>query len=125
MIGEVLFSVALEAILREVISLANEEIRLVWGFKEELRKLRNTLTVILAVLEDAEKQQEKYVPVRIWLARVKDVAYDAEDVLDEFAYEKLRGKMEIGNRMKNKVRNFFSPSNPLAFQFKMVHLNIA
>jgi hypothetical protein len=27
--------------------------------------------------------------VKLWLERLQDVAYDAEDVLDEFAYEIL------------------------------------
>lgn len=41
--------------------------------------------------------------------------------LDEFGYELLRYKVEIQNRMENKVRNFFSATNPVVFRFKTAH----
>ena len=53
--------------------------------------------------------------------RLKDVAYDADDVLDELAYELLWRKVEIRNQMKRKVCFFFSFSNPIAFRFKMAN----
>nr|POF20998.1 putative disease resistance protein rga4 [Quercus suber] len=56
-----------------------------------------------------------------WLQRLKDVAYDADDVLDELAYENLRRKVEIRNQMKRKVCFFFSLSNPVAFRIKMAN----
>ena len=53
--------------------------------------------MIQDVLADAERRQESDQSVRRWLQRLKDVAYDADDVLDEFAYEILRRKVEIRN----------------------------
>ncbi|KAI8560881.1 hypothetical protein RHMOL_Rhmol04G0290500 [Rhododendron molle] len=41
--------------------------------------------------------------------------------MGELAYEALRRKLEVGNRMRYKVRNFFSPSNLLAFRIKMAN----
>ncbi|XP_042506774.1 putative disease resistance protein RGA3 [Macadamia integrifolia] len=99
-------------ILNSLILIATEEIGLAWGVKGELKKFQTTLITIQGVLEDAENQQVENKAVKSWLRRLKSVAYDADDVLDEFKYEALRLKME-------KVRNFFSSSNPFAFRLKM------
>ncbi|KAM3750055.1 hypothetical protein ACB098_04G008600 [Castanea mollissima] len=38
---------------------------------------------------DAQKRQSSDESVRIWLMELRDVAYDADNVLDEFSYESL------------------------------------
>ncbi|KAM5575190.1 hypothetical protein ABKV19_014236 [Rosa sericea] len=45
--------------------------------------MRETLPVIQAVIQDAEEQQRKNNKVRTWLAKLKDVAVDADDLIDE------------------------------------------
>ncbi|XP_050243098.1 putative disease resistance protein RGA4 isoform X1 [Quercus robur] len=119
--AETILSVVAEEIIGKLISVATEQISLAWGFKEELTKLRGLLTTIQAVLADAERRQGSEEVVRLWLWRLKDVAYDADYVLDEFAYEILRRKVEIRNQMKRKVCYFFSFSNPIAFRLKMAN----
>ncbi|KAJ9184771.1 hypothetical protein P3X46_004462 [Hevea brasiliensis] len=52
---------------------------------------------------------------------LKDVLYDAEDVVDEFECEALRRKVVESGNTTRKVRRFFSTSNPLAFRFTMGH----
>ena len=42
------------------------------------------------MLADAERRQEGEEFVRLWLQRLKDVAFDANGVLDDLAYEILR-----------------------------------
>ena len=96
--AEIILSVVAEEILGKLISVATEQINLAWGFKEELTKLLDSLTTIQAVLADAERRQGSEELVKLWLRRLKDVAYDADDVLDEFAYEILRRKVEIRNQ---------------------------
>ena len=82
-------SVVAGEILKKVISLAGEQIGLAWGFKDELTRLCDSLTTIQAVLVDAERRQEGEEFVRLWLQRLKDVAFDANGVLDDLAYEIL------------------------------------
>ncbi|KAL4598768.1 hypothetical protein ACB092_11G081000 [Castanea dentata] len=119
--AEKILSVVAEEIVGKLISLATEQISLAWGFKEDLKRLRESLTMIQAVLADAERRQAREEQVRLWLRRLKDVSYDADDVLDDLAYEILRRKVEIRNQMKRKVCFFFSFSNPIAFRFKMAN----
>ena len=110
-----------KGILGNLIPLVSDQIGLAWGFKDELTWLRDSVQMIQAVLADAEKRQVREGPVRLWLQRLEDVARDAEDVLDELAYESLRRKVEIRNQIKRKVCFFFSFSNPIEFRFKMAN----
>ncbi|XP_065627063.1 putative disease resistance protein RGA3 [Quercus suber] len=119
--AETILSVFADEILGKLILVATEQISLARGFKEDLTRLLDSLEMIQDVLADAERRQESDRSVRRWLQRLKDVAYDADDVLDEFAYEILRRKVEIRNQMKRKVRFFFSFSNPIAFRIKMAN----
>ncbi|XXG46059.1 hypothetical protein AAC387_Pa02g0993 [Persea americana] len=87
--------------------------------KSELNNLCSTFTAIQAVLKDAEEQQWTSNTIRDWLDKLEDVAYEVRDLLDEFATEDLRRRVEIRNSTTKKVRDFFTPSNPVAFKSKM------
>ncbi|TYI31359.1 hypothetical protein ES332_A05G446100v1 [Gossypium tomentosum] len=77
--------------------------------------------MIKAFLQDAEEKQTKNTSVKLWLERVEDVAYKAVDVLDEFAYEILRRKVEIRNQILRKVLDFLSCNNSILFRLKMAN----
>ncbi|XP_077215828.1 putative disease resistance protein RGA3 [Tasmannia lanceolata] len=88
-----------------------KEIKLRWGIDEEIKNLSSTLSTIQAVLQDAEEQQVTSNEVKDWLRKLKDVAYDADDVVEEFATDVLRLKLEGGNQFrkrKHQLYNFFS-----------------
>ncbi|GLT32410.1 hypothetical protein SLA2020_070800 [Shorea laevis] len=109
----------IEEALFKVASFTAGQIRLAWGLEKELSKLRSSLNLIQHVLHDAEERQSE-VAIRDWLQELKDVAYDMVDVLDEAEYEVLQQKVETQSQVK-RVRNFFSPSNPIAFRFNMAN----
>ncbi|KAF3971762.1 hypothetical protein CMV_004672 [Castanea mollissima] len=113
--AERVLSVVVDGVIANAMSLASEHISSVWGFKEEIGKLQVSLTKIQALLHDAEKKQLHDESLKIWLRQLKDVAYEADDVLDEYDYEILRQKVET----QNQVRSFFSSSNPVVFPVKM------
>ncbi|CAK9184638.1 unnamed protein product [Ilex paraguariensis] len=108
-------------ILNKIVSVAAEEIGLVWGFKGELAKLKDTVKMNQAFLADAERRGVNDESVELWLEMLKDEAYRADDVLDEFAYEIGRRKVEIRDQMRRKVRSFLSSSNPVLFRSRMAH----
>lgn len=58
----------------------------------ELNKWQNLLLKLNASLEDAEEKQITTRSVKLWLGDLQDVAFDAEDVVDELATEALRRK---------------------------------
>ncbi|KAA8548399.1 hypothetical protein F0562_000083 [Nyssa sinensis] len=103
MAEEFLVSFAAELILQKVVSSAVEEISLAWGLKGDVKKLNKTLTMLQALLRDYEKTKVKGEAMTLWLKNLEDVAYHADDVLDEFDYEILRRKVEIRNQMMKKL----------------------
>ncbi|XP_059439203.1 putative disease resistance protein RGA1 [Corylus avellana] len=120
--AEQLLSVVVEGIIKTLGSLAVEEIGLLWGVKDELQSLTNTVSTIKDVLLDAEdKKAAGDRAVQRWLRRLEDAMYDADDLLDEISTEALRRDIMTCNKKAKKVRIFFSESNQLAYRFKMVH----
>ncbi|XP_058107093.1 putative disease resistance protein RGA3 [Magnolia sinica] len=87
------------------------EVAMLVGFTDEIEKLSSTFTLIQGVLEDAESRRVKNGLIKIWLEKVKDVAYDVDDVLDEWKTEALRleaANESDGSYFIKKVRSFFS-----------------
>ncbi|XP_026438758.1 putative disease resistance protein RGA3 [Papaver somniferum] len=103
-------------ILKKLITVIGSEISLDAGVKDELKRLKQTLEVIAAVTSDAERKQMNDAAVLLWLKRLKEVSYDADDVLDETSYEAMRRSDK-----NSKVKDFFSSSNQVAFRLKMAH----
>ncbi|XP_058108881.1 putative disease resistance protein RGA3 [Magnolia sinica] len=93
-------------------NLIQDEVALLVGVTDEIKKLSRTFTLIQAVLKDAETRRSKDEAVKIWLQNVKDVAYDVDDILDEWMIEALKSQAPdegIGSSFsKKKVRSFLS-----------------
>jgi hypothetical protein len=53
-----------QKIIERLGSTAFKEIGSIWGVKDELEKLKNTVSTIQAVLQDAEEKQDKNHQVR-------------------------------------------------------------
>ncbi|CAN6696976.1 unnamed protein product [Malus baccata var. baccata] len=115
----VLFNIA-EGIIGSLQNHAIQEIGLLYGVKDELKKLEKTVTKIKNVLLDAEEKKANH-EVTEWLKSLEDVVYDADDLLDEFYTEARWRQMVIGNKISKQVRLFFSSSNQLVFRLKMGH----
>ena len=99
-----------------------QEVKLTWGVEDDLEKLEDTLSTVKAVLLDAEEQQGHNQEQTVWLGKLKNIFYDAEDVLDEFKCEALRRQLvKTYGSSTRKVRCFLSSSNPLVFCFKVGH----
>ncbi|OMO87039.1 Disease resistance protein [Corchorus capsularis] len=78
-----------------------------------LMNLKSTLMSVRAVVDDAEDKQITKPSVKDWLSELKDAVYDAEDFLDEIAYEALRTSLESEDQTTStKVSRFFSSLNP-------------
>ncbi|XP_064939255.1 putative disease resistance protein RGA3 [Musa acuminata AAA Group] len=120
MVVEALLSSFLEILIGSTKNSVVRQIGGVWGLEEDLEKLERTLLRIQSIVGDAEEQQIKDTAVKNWLTALRDAAYAAEDVLDDFNLETLRkSNRAIENKMMGKVSDFFSSHNPLCFRFKM------
>jgi len=114
-----LFSIA-ESLIAKLASHAFQEASRLVGLYDNLRDLTKTLSLVKAVLLDAQQKQEHNHELREWLTQLKTVFSDAEDVLDEFECQTLRKKVvKAHGSTKDKVSHFLSRSNPLLFRYKM------
>ncbi|CAI9762877.1 unnamed protein product [Fraxinus pennsylvanica] len=75
--------------------------------------------MIKQVLEDADTRPVTDKAVKLWLKKLQDVTYDADNVLDVINYENL--SRQIQNQRSPKVCLYFSFYRPLAFRWKMAH----
>ncbi|XP_054782255.1 putative disease resistance protein RGA1 [Prosopis cineraria] len=96
-------------------SSAFREISRIYGVKSEIQRLQDTVATVEAVLVDAEQRQQNDKLVKLWIRRLKQVLYKADDLLDELYTEDLLLKRDG----KGKVDVFFSSVNPIAFRVKV------
>ncbi|KAL3497931.1 hypothetical protein ACH5RR_040663 [Cinchona calisaya] len=54
------------------------------GLKQEIQFIRDELGSMRAFLRDAEAKEDDVSELQEWIRQVREVAYDTEDVLDEF-----------------------------------------
>ncbi|XP_077233699.1 putative disease resistance protein RGA3 [Tasmannia lanceolata] len=133
--AELFLSPLVEALVGKLTDSALQQIKLQCGVKEELENLSSTLSTVRAVLKDAEEQQVRSNAVKDWLQKLKDVAYDADDVVDEFATDAIRSKLEgrIQTSKGHKVRTLCLPCitcksflfrHKLANKIRVIHVRL-
>ncbi|KAG1333952.1 putative disease resistance protein RGA1 [Cocos nucifera] len=96
-----------------------DELGLLTSVYTDFEKLQSMLSSIKTVLDDAQSRSISDKAVSDWLKKLRDAAFDADDVVDQFHTEALRRRMEKHDQLTGKVRDFFSSNNPIAFRYKM------
>ena len=129
-VGESVLSAGLQflfgkLVFLELLNFARQE-----GVIAELENWKEKLMMINEVLDEAEEKQTSKLSVKNWLDNLRDLAYDMEDVLDEFATELLRRKLmsEGADQVAttSKVRSLiptcftgFNPVDEVKFNIEM------
>lgn len=109
-------------ILEKLGSLTYGEFSLVFDIKSELSELEDTMSTIKDVLSDAEEKQGSNRALSRWLTRLKDICYEADDVLEEVECEDLRQQVVRTNGCTSReVRDFFPCCTTLAFHSQLGH----
>ncbi|KAM3206274.1 hypothetical protein ACQJBY_061759 [Aegilops geniculata] len=89
------------------------------GLDDDRRTLERHLLAVECKLANAEERSETNGYVKSWMKELKSVAYEADDVLDDFQYEALRRQSKIGKSTTRKVLGYITHHNPLLFRFEM------
>ncbi|XP_038987786.1 putative disease resistance protein RGA1 [Phoenix dactylifera] len=110
-VGGYIASAVLDNLVGQVSSDAIQQFGRDSGLQDDLRRLRTTLLRTRFILTSAEKRRTKDDNLAQILQELKDAAYDAEDLLDEFEYQVLQQKAES---KENQRGNFLSSSLTLA-----------
>ncbi|XP_058108854.1 disease resistance protein RGA2-like [Magnolia sinica] len=78
-------------VVKKLTTTIPDQVALFVDVTSDIKKLSSAFTFIRAVLEDAESQRcANNRLVKIWLEKVKDVAYDVDDIVDEWSTEAHR-----------------------------------
>ncbi|KAH7514836.1 hypothetical protein FEM48_Zijuj11G0132700 [Ziziphus jujuba var. spinosa] len=75
---------AVSFLLDNLTPLLQNEVQLLWGVHGQVQYIFDELERIKAFLRVADSKEESNDYLRVWVKQVRDVAYDMEDVLDEF-----------------------------------------
>ncbi|XXG48288.1 hypothetical protein AAC387_Pa02g2784 [Persea americana] len=110
-------------VVKELGNMIKKEADLLIGVEKEVKRLHSKFKAVQAVLVKAGKKQLTDESTQDWLGKIKDVAYEVENILDEWRTDALisqREKDDIGNQ--RKVRCQYSCFPCLCFkQVKLRH----
>ncbi|KAJ3696653.1 hypothetical protein LUZ61_000358 [Rhynchospora tenuis] len=78
------------------------------AIEKDLTRMMRMLKRIQATLRDAERREIRDEAVQLWLTELREVAYAADDVLDEWRYEQIKAQVEArtasdGNFKKRRL----------------------
>ncbi|XP_028123908.1 putative disease resistance RPP13-like protein 1 [Camellia sinensis] len=94
-IGEIFLAAFIQVLFEKLAS----TVLLKFAHREQVhtlfKKWSGELKEIQAFLDDAEEKQIKNSGVKMWLEDLTDLAYDLDDILDEFATDALRHKLIV------------------------------
>nr|UBY07051.1 NBS-LRR disease resistance protein [Dasypyrum villosum] len=89
------------------------------GLDDDRETLERHLLAMECKLANAEERSQKNAYLKSWMEKLKAVAYEADDVLDDFQYEALRREVQIGKSTSRKVLGYVTRHSPLLFRFAM------
>ncbi|CAL1409139.1 unnamed protein product [Linum trigynum] len=103
---EIILGPLVELILVKLVTLVSDQVRLLRNLKPEILNLKVTVTITQGVLLDAEKKQSHDNQVKLWLEKISDVMYDAEDLLDDLSTEVALRKLAKTHRRPGMAATF-------------------
>lgn len=123
-LGEAILSTAVSLLIQKLASPDLLKLARKAHVHKELKKWGKILHQIYAVLDDAEEKLINNRLLKFWLEELRELAYDVEDILDEFSTEvlrqNLREKQESNSsKLWSVLHNCCGALNPknLAFNY--------
>ncbi|PRQ33010.1 putative P-loop containing nucleoside triphosphate hydrolase, leucine-rich repeat domain, L [Rosa chinensis] len=80
------------------------------GVRHEVDKIKEEFLSMKAFLVDAEANKPKTEGQKLWVARIRDLAYDVEDIIDEFMYH-MYEKQSGGRLSRGLQKTIRAPCN--------------
>ncbi|KAG2549971.1 putative disease resistance protein RGA4 [Panicum virgatum] len=99
-----------------------DQYKVMEGMEEQRKILERKLPAILDIIQDAEVKGAYRPGVRAWLKDLKTVAYEANDVFDNFKYEALRREAKKKgqyNMLGIDTVSLLPAHNPILFRHRM------
>uniref|UniRef100_A0A453KM33 Disease resistance N-terminal domain-containing protein n=2 Tax=Triticinae TaxID=1648030 RepID=A0A453KM33_AEGTS len=108
MVGtEMLAAAAVSQVARkigEIIGAAQGEVTLCCSFSDDLESIKDTLVYLEDLLKNAERNSfgSERANLRHWLAQIKSLAFDIEDMVDDYysSKEQFEGSSSYAQKVK-------------------------
>nr|GME06838.1 disease resistance protein RPM1-like [Ipomoea batatas] len=108
---------AVEFLLDKLSAVILEEWSLLGGIREDAQYIMNALSRLKAALRVADEREEMDPQVKAWVKIVRELAYDTEDVLDEFLFH--FGGRHTGRGFFTKMKNKYNYAKNLRAQHRL------
>nr|GLL25824.1 disease resistance protein RPM1-like isoform X2 [Ipomoea trifida] len=108
---------AVEFLLDQLSAVIREEWSLLGGIREDAQHIMNALSRLKAALRVADEREEMDPQVKAWVKIVRELAYDTEDVLDEFLFR--FGGRHTGGGLFTKMKNKYNSAKNLRAQHRL------
>ncbi|XVF42774.1 hypothetical protein PTKIN_Ptkin01aG0391700 [Pterospermum kingtungense] len=93
---------SVDLVLGKIISILENKASLLSGVRDEITEIKRELQSMKSFLEDADKAAGHCSRAKEnWVANVRDIASEIEDVLDNFIYHMSKQQQWRGNRLKS------------------------
>ncbi|KAL3505955.1 hypothetical protein ACH5RR_031337 [Cinchona calisaya] len=99
-------------LLETISTLLIEEAKFLRGVSDEAQQLHSELKMMLALLRDADEKQHEAAIVKEWVSQSKDLAYEAEDVLETHVFKiasrrRRRGTLQVIRRFASIINECY------------------
>ncbi|XVF78623.1 hypothetical protein PTKIN_Ptkin14bG0149600 [Pterospermum kingtungense] len=91
-----------------------EEATYLWGVEEQVHRLHRELQWMQSFLIEADAKQAEDPRIQLWVSEIRDLAYEAEDVVDTFA-------LKVGSKRKGGFSNVIKRSACILKEGWMLH----
>ena len=99
-----------ELLTDKIISILSTEASLLWGSHDAIEEIKDELISMRSFLVDADRKAVGSEGEKTWVANVRDMAYDVEDIIDYFMYHMNRQR--IGGRSSRILHHtIYFPKN--------------
>ncbi|RZC48335.1 hypothetical protein C5167_041295 [Papaver somniferum] len=118
---------AIEFSLRKSTTLISDEIGLLSGVDDQVYQLQNNLRWMSNSIKYADEKRRVSQRVSDWVRDIRRIAFDAEDVIDEFIIklhlqrleEQRKKRHNLGARIKGSLKFCFTTTKQLPFRHEL------
>ncbi|KAL7235085.1 hypothetical protein ACSBR1_018549 [Camellia fascicularis] len=101
---------AVGLVIGRIVSALENEASLIGGVRDELNQLKLEFASMRSFLEDTDKTTVQTEGEKTWVANVRDLAYEVEDIIDEYMY--YMNKQKVYGKFTRFLRQIvYAPKN--------------
>ncbi|KAL3728002.1 hypothetical protein ACJRO7_032706 [Eucalyptus globulus] len=100
---------AISCLVEKLAMFVEQEVNLLKGVRGEIELIRDEFERMKAFLKHTESSKDDDPELKVWVKQIRDVAYDVEDILDEYTLNLARdhgdGVMRYLHKIKLSINN--------------------